>query len=68
MDYAKFAIIFWIIATISIAIVGKEAFFKIFGLPKNKFLKVDWKAYLVTAMALGAVIAMGVTFLVKSLS
>ena len=68
MDYAEFAIVFWIIATIIIAIVGRKAFFKIFGMPQNKTLKVDWKAYLVCAMMLGAVISIGITFLMKSFS
>lgn len=68
MDYAKFAIIFWVIATIIIAIVGKKSFFKIFGLPHNKILKVDWRAYLFCAAILGAAISIGITFIIKSLS
>jgi len=68
MDYAKFAIILWIIATIIIAIVGKKAFFKIFGLPKNKILKVDLRAYLFCTGILGAAISLGITFIIKSLS
>jgi hypothetical protein len=68
MDYAKFAIILWIIATFIIAIVGKKAFFKIFGLPQNKVLKVDLRAYLFCAGILGATISLGITFIIKSLS
>jgi hypothetical protein len=68
MDYAKFAIILWIIATISIAIVGKKAFFKIFGLPQNKILKVELRAYLFCASILGATISLGLTFIIIALS
>lgn len=68
MDYAKFAIILWIIATIIIAIVGKKAFFKIFGLPQNKILKVDLRGYLFCSGILGAAISLGITFIIKSLS
>jgi len=68
MDYAIFAIIFWILATIIIAIVGKKPFTKIFGLPKNKVLKVDLRGYLLCATILGAAISIGITFLVKALS
>jgi len=68
MYYGTFAIILWVIATVIIAIIGKNAFFKIFGLPKNKILKVDWKAYLVCSMVLGAAISVGVTFLIKSIA
>jgi len=68
MDYAKFAIIFWIVATIIIAIAGKKSFLKIFGLPQNKFLKIDWRAYLFCAMILGAAISIGITSLIKSFS
>lgn len=67
MDYAKFAIILWIIATIIIAIVGKKAFFKIFGLPQNKILKVELRGYLFCAGILGAAISLGITFIIKSL-
>ena len=67
MDYAKFAIILWIIATLIIAIAGRKAFFKIFGMPKNKVVKVEWRAYLLCAAGLGAVFSIGITFLIKSL-
>lgn len=67
MDYAKFAIILWIIATVIIAIGGRKAFFKIFGMPEKKFVKIEWRAYLFCATALGAVFSMGITFLVKAL-
>ena len=66
MDYAKFAIILWIVATTIIAIAGRKAFFKIFGLPKNKVLKVEWRAYLLCAAGLGAAVSIGITFLVES--
>jgi hypothetical protein len=68
MDYAKFAIIFWIIATVIIAIIGKKSFFKIFGRPENKILRIDWRAYLFCAMILGAAVSIGITVLVKSFS
>jgi hypothetical protein len=68
MDYAKFAIILWIIVTVIIAIVGRKAFFKIFGMPKNRFVKVEWRAYLLCAAILGAVLSIGVTFFIKSLT
>jgi|HubBroStandDraft_1064217.scaffolds.fasta_scaffold57751_3 hypothetical protein len=66
MDYAKFAIVSWIIATILIAILGRKSLLKVFGLPKNRFLKADWRGYLVTAMVLGAAISIGITCLIKS--
>lgn len=68
MDYAKFAIVFWIIATIIIAIVGKKAFFKVFEITPNKFVRVDWRAYLLCAAGIGAAISIGMTFLIKSFS
>jgi TRAP-type mannitol/chloroaromatic compound transport system permease small subunit len=66
MNYAIFAIVSWVIATILIAIVGKKSLLKVFGMPKNKFLKADWRGYLVTAMFLGAAISIGITYLIKS--
>jgi hypothetical protein len=68
MDYPKFAILTWIIATVVIAIFCRKAFFKIFGMPKNKYLKVEWRAFLFTAALLGAVVSIGITFLVRSFS
>jgi hypothetical protein len=68
MDYAKFAIIFWIIASIIIAIVGKKSIFKQFGIPPNKLRWAGWKLVLFCAMALGAAISIGMTFIIKSLS
>ena len=68
MEYAKFALIFWIIATIIIAIIGKKSIDKQFGMTKNKGLSFYWRAYLFCSMALGAVISIGITFLIKSLS
>ena len=68
MDYAKFAILCWIIVTIVIAIAGKTSLLKVFGLPKNKFLKADWRGYLFTAAVLGAAISIGLTCLIKSFS
>jgi hypothetical protein len=67
MDYAMFAIIVWIIASIIIAIVGRKAFFKIFGLPKNKILKVELRAYLFCSVLLGAGISLIITFFIKAL-
>jgi hypothetical protein len=64
MDYAIFAIICWIILTIIVAIVGKKAFFKIFGMPKNKVLKVELRAYLFCSAIIGAAISVGITYLV----
>lgn len=68
MDYAKFAIASWIILTIIIAIASKKAIFRQFGIPQNRPRRMDWKGYLFIAMILGACIAVGLTFLVKSLS
>ena len=68
MDYAKFAVILWIIATIIIAIIGKKPIAKEFEIPKNKILKFDWRGFLFCAMILGAAISVGITFLIKSLS
>jgi hypothetical protein len=66
MNYAIFAIVSWVVATILIAILSRKSLLKVFGMPKNKFLKADWRGYLVTAMLLGAAISMGLTYLVKS--
>ena len=64
MEYATFAIICWIIATILVAIVGKKAFFRIFGMPKNKVLKVELRAYLICSALIGAVISIGITYFI----
>jgi hypothetical protein len=66
MDYAKFAIIFWIIATVIIAIVGKESILKQFGTPQKKLRWASWRAYMVIAMMLGAAVSIGITCLIKS--
>ena len=66
MNYAIFAIVSWAVATVIIAIAGRKALLKVFGMPNNRFLKADWRGYLVTAMILGAAIAAGITCLVKS--
>jgi hypothetical protein len=66
MNYVIFAIVSWVIATILIAIVGRKSLLKVFGMPKNKFLKADWRGYLVTAMLLGAAISIGITCLMKA--
>jgi hypothetical protein len=66
MNYAIFAIVSWVIVTILIAIVGKKSLLKVFGMPKNRFLKADWRGYLVTAMIFGAAISIGITCLIKS--
>ena len=68
MNYAKFAIIFWIIATVIIAIVGKKPILKQFGIPQSKISGIEWKGYLFCAMIIGAAISVGITFLLKSLS
>lgn len=68
MDLAMFAIVLWVLATIIIAIVGRKSFFKIFGSPKNKVVKIDWKAYLFCAMILGAAVSIGITFIIQSSS
>jgi len=66
MNYVIFAIVSWVVATILIAIVGKKSLLKVFGMPKTKFLKADWRAYLFTAMVLGAAISIGITYLIKA--
>jgi hypothetical protein len=68
MDYAKFAIIVWILFTIVIAIIAKKPIFKQFGIPQDKWRRMDWRAYLFMAMILGAFISAGITFLLKSVS
>ena len=68
MDYAKFSIIVWIAATVILAIVSKKPFFKQFGIPQNKIFRMDWRAFLVCMMLLGAAISVGLTFLVKAIS
>lgn len=64
MDYATFSIICWIISTIIVAIVGKKAFFKIFGMPNNKVLKVELRAYLFCSAIIGAAVSVGITYLI----
>jgi hypothetical protein len=66
MDYAILAIILWIVATVIIAIVGRNAFFKIFGMPKNKVVKVEWRVYLFTTAGLGAALSLVITFFIKA--
>ncbi|HEY4111248.1 hypothetical protein [Puia sp.] len=68
MDYAKFAILLTIVLTIIIAVEAKKSVFKLFGIPQNKPLRMEWRAYLICCMLLGAFIAMGITFVVKSIA
>lgn len=68
MDYAKFAIIFWIIATVIIAIVSKRSIFKQFEIPQNKLQWAGWKVVLFCSIALGAVVSIGIIFIIKSFS
>lgn len=68
MNYSIFAIIFWIIATVIITIVGKRTIFKQFGIPPNKLRWAGWKVLLFCAMAIGAAISVGVTLFIKSFS
>jgi hypothetical protein len=66
MDYAKFAIILWIIATVTIAIVGKKSIFKQFRIAPNQLRWAGWKLVLICAMTIGAAISIGMTLLIKS--
>jgi len=68
MDYAKFAIITWLIATIVVAIISKKSIFRQFGYPQNKVVSAIWKAHLLCSMILGAAISIGITFVIKSVS
>ena len=68
MDYSKFAIITFIIATTVIAIRSKESIFRQFGYPQNKVVSAIWRAHLAISMLLGAAISMGLTFLIKLFS
>jgi hypothetical protein len=68
MDYPKFAIITFIIATTVIAIIGKKSVFRQFGYPQNKVVSAIWRAHLAISMVLGAAISIGITILVKSFS
>ena len=65
MNYAIFAIVCWVVATILIAIVGRKGLLKLFGMPNNKYVKANWRGYLFTAMILGAAISFGMTGLIK---
>lgn len=67
MDYAKFAIILWIIASVTIAIVGKKSVFRQFGIPQNKIVTLIWFGYLLCVAILGGAISIGITFLMKSI-
>jgi hypothetical protein len=66
MNYAIFAIVSWVVATVTIAIVGKRSILKQFGKPQKKLRWVSWRAYLFIAMMLGAAVSIGITCLVKS--
>ena len=68
MDYATFTIITFIIATTVIAIIAKKSVFKQFGYPQNKVVSAIWRAHLAISMALGAVVSIGITFMIKSFS
>ena len=68
MDYAIFTIITFIIATIAIAIIAKKSVFRQFGYPQNKVVSAIWRAHLFISMILGAVVSIGLTFIIKSLS
>jgi len=68
MDYAKLAILLWIVFTILIAILAKKPLSKTFEITQNKFVRVDWRGYLFCAMIMGATASIGITFLVRSFS
>jgi hypothetical protein len=69
MDYAKIAIIIWIIASIIIAILGKGTAFTQFGKAERKITSpIWWRAYFFCCAILGGVIAIGLTYLIRSLA
>jgi len=68
MDYATFAIALWIVFSVIVGIVSRRSMSKLFGMPQNKYVKIEWKGYLFCCMILGAVPAIGITFLIESLS
>ena len=68
MDYAKLAIIIWIISSLVIGILSRKTFFKIFEISQNKYVKVEWRGYLFCVMILGAAAAVGITLIVKAFS
>jgi len=67
MDYATFAIVFWIVATAVIAIAAKKSVFKHFKIPQNKIFWMDWRAYMVCAMMLGALVSIGFTSIIRAI-
>jgi hypothetical protein len=68
MDYAKFAIIAWIVATIVIAIIAKKSIFRQLGFPQNRVVSAIWRAHLFISMILGAAISIGLTSLIQLFS
>ena len=65
MDYSKFAIITFLIATTVIAIIGKKSVFRQFGYPQNKVVSAIWRAHLAISMALGGAISIVLTLLIR---
>lgn len=69
MDYAKIAIIIWIITSGIIAILGRKSAFSRFGKADKKITSpIWWRAYFFCCAGIGAVIAMGMTYLIRSLA
>jgi uncharacterized membrane protein YeaQ/YmgE (transglycosylase-associated protein family) len=66
MDYAKFAIILWIAVTIILAFLGRKSIFRQFGMRQTKPVAPVWLMYLFCTAIIGAVVSIGVTFLIKS--
>ncbi|HEV2483179.1 MAG TPA: hypothetical protein VGS79_26115 [Puia sp.] len=69
MDYPKIAIIIWIITSIIIAILGKRSAFTQLGKAANKITSpIWWRAYFLCCAGIGGVIAIGLTYLIRSLA
>jgi hypothetical protein len=68
MDYAKFAILLWIIFTVLLVTVSRRSMFKQFGANQKPILWGGWRIYLFCMMMLGAALSIGITFLIKSLA
>lgn len=69
MDYAKLAIVIWIVASVIIAILGRKSAFKQFGKAANKITSpIWWRAYFFCCAGIGGVIAVGLTYLIRGLA
>lgn len=69
MDYAKVAIIIWIVVSSIIAVFGRRSAFKHFSKADTRLTSpIWWRAYFLCCAGIGGVIAIGLTCLIRGLA